>query len=217
LTSYVSLVYHDLYRWTTSILVQGLNIPNHLRILINTPIGAEESHARHTSNAFSDPLLLVLEALINELLRLAVACKIVRDKIVVTVVNNSVQKSRELVGVTKRAFLNLIEYGGKRFVELIVAIDVAVAEFFDIFGKVPEEEDVTVANFAGNFDLDHHLVTGIFVIARKPTLAPSHVPMIRPPLRTNFMLLVPLASVPAVDMCSLISDAGTMISALLTL
>lgn len=63
--------------------------------------------------------------------------------------------------------------------------------------------------------------------------------MMRPPLRTNFMLLVPEAlwcayvshpvrrafihktiytySVPAVEMCSLMSDAGVMISALLTL
>lgn len=41
--------------------------------------------------------------------------------------------------------------------------------------------------------------------------------MIRPPFKTNFMLLVPEASVPAVEMCSLMSEAGTMISALLTL
>jgi len=41
--------------------------------------------------------------------------------------------------------------------------------------------------------------------------------MMSPPLSTNFMLLVPLASVPAVEMCSLMSDAGTIISALLTL
>lgn len=52
---------------------------------------------------------------------------------------------------------------------------------------------------------------------RRLTLAPSQVPMMRPPLRTNFMLLVPLASVPAVEMCSLMSEAGQMISALLTL
>ena len=32
-------------------------------------------------------------------------------------------------------------------------------------------------------------------------LAPSMVPMMKEPLRANFMLLVPLASVPAVEMC----------------
>lgn len=33
------------------------------------------------------------------------------------------------------------------------------------------------------------------------TLAPSIVPRMRPPFITNFMLLVPEASVPAVEMC----------------
>ena len=32
-------------------------------------------------------------------------------------------------------------------------------------------------------------------------LAPSRVPMMNEPLSANFMLLVPLASVPAVEMC----------------
>jgi hypothetical protein len=41
--------------------------------------------------------------------------------------------------------------------------------------------------------------------------------MIKPPFKQNFMLLVPLASVPAVEICSLISLAGQIISALLTL
>jgi hypothetical protein len=36
---------------------------------------------------------------------------------------------------------------------------VAVAEFFDIFSEVAEEEDVAVADFAGNFDLDQHFET----------------------------------------------------------
>lgn len=66
-------------------------------------------------------------------------------------------------------------------------------------------------------------------------MAPSQVPIMRPPFRTNFMLLVPEAllkhisivlrsptldatySVPAVEMCSLRSEAGIIISALLTL
>ena len=39
------------------------------------------------------------------------------------------------------------------------------------------------------------------------------VPIINPPFITNFILLVPEASVPAVEICSLSSDAGIMISA----
>ncbi|MNC59225.1 hypothetical protein D3C75_1090200 [compost metagenome] len=49
------------------------------------------------------------------------------------------------------------------------------------------------------------------------TLAPSSVPMVNAPLRPNFMLLVPEASKPAVDICSDRSAAGMMLSARLTL
>ncbi len=40
------------------------------------------------------------------------------------------------------------------------------------------------------------------------TLAPSMVPMVRAPFSMNFMLPVPEASVPAVEICSDRSDAG---------
>ena len=41
--------------------------------------------------------------------------------------------------------------------------------------------------------------------------------MINPPFMTNFMFDVPEASVPAVEMCSLMSEAGIMIYAFETL
>ena len=48
-------------------------------------------------------------------------------------------------------------------------------------------------------------------------LAPSMVPMMRQPFMANFMLLVPLASVPAVLMCWLSSAPGISTSARSTL
>jgi hypothetical protein len=48
-------------------------------------------------------------------------------------------------------------------------------------------------------------------------LAPSMVPMMRQPFIWNFMLEVPLASVPAVEMCCDSSLAGMMVSARVTL
>jgi len=66
-----------------------------------------------------------------------------------------------------------------------------MAEVFNIFSQVAEEEDVAVADLASDFNLFRQLRS-----TRDPgklTLAPSQVPMIRPPLRTNFMLLVPEA------------------------
>ena len=49
------------------------------------------------------------------------------------------------------------------------------------------------------------------------TLAPSKVPMVRAPFNMNFMLPVPLASVPAVEICSERSAAGMIFSAKVTL
>jgi hypothetical protein len=48
-------------------------------------------------------------------------------------------------------------------------------------------------------------------------LAPSSVPMVSAPLSANFMLPVPDASMPAVEICSERSAAGMMTSAALTL
>ena len=48
-------------------------------------------------------------------------------------------------------------------------------------------------------------------------LAPSSVPMVKAPFRASFMLPVPEASMPAVEICSERSDAGMMRSARLTL
>jgi len=96
------------------------------------------------------------------------------------------------------------------------AVGVSTAEVLNVFGEVAEEEDVVLSNLTSDFDL-FSLVNFRFLRERVPTFAPSQVPMIKPPFKTNFMFEVPLASVPAVEMCSLISLAGMMISALDTL
>ena len=44
-------------------------------------------------------------------------------------------------------------------------------------------------------------------------LAPSRVPMVNAPFIANFMLPVPEASMPAVEICTLTSDAGMIRSA----
>ncbi|MCY1545425.1 hypothetical protein D9M68_813670 [compost metagenome] len=54
-------------------------------------------------------------------------------------------------------------------------------------------------------------------LSRISTLAPSSVPMVSAPLSANFMLPVPEASVPAVEICSDKSAAGMITSARLTL
>ena len=52
--------------------------------------------------------------------------------------------------------------------------------------------------------------------SRISTLAPSRVPMVRAPFSASFMLPVPEASIPAVEICSERSAAGMISSARLT-
>ena len=148
-----------------------LHIPNHLRILINTPITTKEAHPAHTSNALRQPLLLIPKRLINQILRLAVAVEVIRDEVVIAMVDDSIRECREGARITKHTALDGVEDLFEFFVELVVAVDVGVAELVDIFGEVAEEEDVVFADFAGDFDLS---VVSIFAFVIERTMRDSH-------------------------------------------
>lgn len=132
-------------------------------------------------------------------------------------VDDAVDESREGASITKLALVDGVEDVGKVRVKLILLVEVGVAELLDVFGEVTEKEDVLLADLTGDFNLKCLLDGVCFGSQEELTLAPSQVPMISPPFKQNFMLLVPEASVPAVEMCSEMSLAGQMISALLTL
>lgn len=129
------------------------------------------------------------------MVRLDVAVEIVRHKIVVSVLANRGNHGAEIVRGAKGAFFNLLEHLVEIRVDSVGTVGVRVAEVFDIFRQIAEEEDVAFADFASNFNLmllgsetEYCERSGRF---GRLTLAPSKVPMMRPPLRTNFMLLVP--------------------------
>jgi len=159
---------------------------------------------------------LVLVGLVNKNLGLIVGVEIIGDKIVVAMVFNGTDKSAERARIAKHATLDGLEDLEKVGVKHMLTVVVRVPKVFHVLGEVTKEEDIVLSDFTSDFNLDFvscAVIKGPVIL----TLAPSQVPMIKPPLRTNFMLLVPDASVPAVDMCSLISLAGMIISALLTL
>ena len=149
---------------------------------------------------------------------LDIAVEIVRNKIVIAMLDDGVAESGEAAGVTEASTLDSLEHFVKIWIKLEISIGVSMAEIFDILCEVSEEEDVGFADFASYLNL-YHSFRRILEEQNQQrlTFAPSQVPMIKPPFNTNFMLLVPLASVPAVEICSLMSEAGVMISALLTL
>ena len=133
-----------------------LYIPNHLRILVDASIAAEEPHARHARDALGHPLVLILVSLIDKVVRLAIAVEVVGNEVVVAVVHNSVDKSGELVRVTEAAGLDRVKDLAKPVVELVFTVEVIVSEVFNVFGKISEEEDVGLADFAGDFNLNGH-------------------------------------------------------------
>ena len=57
--------------------IQWLNVPDAIRILIDAPVTTEEAHPRHRGDASRDPFILVAVRLVDELLRLDVAVKVI--------------------------------------------------------------------------------------------------------------------------------------------
>lgn len=57
---------HHKLRPYSILLRHRLNIPNRIRILLDTSIAAEESHSAHARNTFANPLILILVSLIHE-------------------------------------------------------------------------------------------------------------------------------------------------------
>lgn len=54
--------------------------------------------------------------------------------------------------------MDRVEDVGERRVELVLRVQMCVAEILDVFGEVAEKEDILLADFAGDFDLDKSLV-----------------------------------------------------------
>lgn len=68
-------------------------------------------------------------------------------------VGDGVAQGAEPVGIAKRVRFDGVKDFGEVGVERKGAEVVSVAEVFDVFGKVAEEEDVGVANFARYLNL----------------------------------------------------------------
>lgn len=129
-----------------------LNIPDHLGVLVDTPITREESHPRYTRNRFGQPLLLILVRLIDQLLRIEVALEVIRDEVVIAVIDNGVDEGGELTRIAEHSLADGLEDLVERGVELEVAIEVVVAQVFDIFREVSKEEDVVFADFTSDLE-----------------------------------------------------------------
>lgn len=119
--------------------------------------------------------------------------------------------------VAKAAGRDLVQHAsesGTLLLDRLRVVHVLIAKILNRGREVAEEEHVALADFLGNLDVGTIYIvclqsqTSVADVQYSPT-----VPRSRPPLMQNFMFEVPEASVPAVEMCWLMSDAGMRISA----
>lgn len=68
--------------------------------------------------------------------------------------DDAVDERREAICVAEGAVMDVVEDGGELWVELILRVQVRVAQVLDVFGEVAEKEDVLLADFTGDFDLE---------------------------------------------------------------
>lgn len=109
------------------LLRHRLNIPNRIRILLDTSIAAEKSHPAHARDTFADPLVLILVRLVHERMRRDIRVEIVRDKIIVAMVDDGAAQGAEPVGIAKRVRFDGVEDFGEVGVERKGAEVVGVA------------------------------------------------------------------------------------------
>jgi hypothetical protein len=69
------------------------------------------------------------------------------------VLHDAVEERGEGTCVAKGAGMDGVENGGKGWVELVVLVEMRMAEVVDIFGEVAKEEDILLSDFTGDFNL----------------------------------------------------------------
>lgn len=92
---------------------QWFHVPDHVRIFLDATITAKKAHPADADNTFGDPFLLILVCLIHQSMGLDVTIEIIRDQIVVTMVNDGIAKRGEAIGIPKFPTFDGIEDFGK--------------------------------------------------------------------------------------------------------
>lgn len=115
---------------------QRLHIPDALCILINAAIAAEEAHAGNRNDRLLGPLFLVLERLVNKIVRLVVAVEVIRHKVVIPMVAHSCDQSTKVIDRAKGALLDLGKHLLQVRVDGVRAILVGMTKVLDILREV---------------------------------------------------------------------------------
>jgi hypothetical protein len=133
----------------------GLDVPDAISILVDCTIAREEAHPADACNALGDPSILILVTLVNEILGFEVAFEVVRYQVVVTMINNGINQSLELICTSELSASNGVEDSLKSSVDGLGGEAVSMSEILNILSNVSEQEDVVFTNLTGDFDLSY--------------------------------------------------------------
>lgn len=114
-------------------------------------LGSEESHPADSSDTLGQPFVLVSVRLIDELMGLDVAVKVVGNQVVIAMVDNAIDESAKLSGLAELATLDSVKHLDEVWIEFELGVVVCMPKVFNIFSKVSKEENVLFPNFACNF------------------------------------------------------------------
>lgn len=132
---------------------QWLNVPNAIRILDDASITRKEAHPTDAGDALADPLILILVGLVDERMRSDVAAEIIADQVVVPMISDRVDQSRESALIAKHARPDGFKHFGESRIDFMRSVVVLMPKVLDVLGQVAEQKDVGFADFAGDFNL----------------------------------------------------------------
>lgn len=109
-------------------LLNRLQVPDTVSVLLNRTVGREEAHAGNAENGLVKPSVAVLISLINHLLGLDVRVEIIRDKVEVTVVSDRADEWLKVVWFTEGTLADLRKDSGQVRIKrgLVGRVDVGV-------------------------------------------------------------------------------------------
>lgn len=113
--------------------IQWFDVPDTVCIFVDATITAEETHASNTGDTLGDPGILILVRSVDEILCCEVGVEVIRDKVVIAMLNNCVDEGGEGPLVAESTLLDGFENAGQSWVDLILAVEVVVAKIFNIF------------------------------------------------------------------------------------
>lgn len=85
--------------------------------------------------------------------------EIIRNKVIIPMILDGGDESRERSNVAKGVGLDAVKHGLELRIHRRFVVGMCVTQVFDVFGEVAEEEDVVLADFAGDFDLHDELAS----------------------------------------------------------